>query len=86
MIEASIQDRLVGIERRGLFKITDADVIAEDDGAAVVTFLAGDDLQERRLAGAVLGNEPDLLTLGHGEADAVEENLGTKTLCQTLNI
>ena len=80
VIEAGIQDRLIGIKLRCLFQITDTYIVVEDDRATVVAFLAGYNLQERRLTRTVLGDESNLLTLGDGETDVFEKNLCSKGL------
>ena len=80
VIETGIEDRFLGIERWRLFQITDTNIIVEDDLATVVALLAGYNLQERRLTRTVLGDESNLLTLGDGETDIFEKNLGAKGL------
>lgn len=86
VIEAGIENRLLRIKLRSLFQITDANIVVEDDRATVVAFLAGYNLQERRLTRTVLGDESYLLSLCDGEADVIKQHLRAKRFSKMLYI
>ena len=57
---------------RVLLQIAYAQIAPEGDGAGVIAFLAGKDIEQRSLAGAVLGYQADALPLGHAEREILE--------------
>ena len=63
-----------------LAQVADDHVLAPRDRAAVRLLLAGDDLEQRRLAGAVRPDDGDAPSGGDLQADAVEQVLRTVAL------
>ena len=63
----------VALERRPLVVQRDARPLLERELAAVLLGLAGEDPQQRRLAGAVRAGERDAVAPLDAERDAVEE-------------
>jgi hypothetical protein len=69
-------------ERRPLVVQRDARPLRERELAAVLLGLAGEDPQQRRLAGAVRPGERDAVAPLDGERDAVEEKGARELLAQ----
>jgi hypothetical protein len=62
-------------EGRRLLEISHAKVAPEDDRARLGLFPACNDIEQGRLAHAVLGNQAYALALGEPEADVVKQHL-----------
>ena len=73
-----------GVELGLLREVADRQAPAHAEGAAVRRLDAGEDLRERRLAGAVGADEPDLLAAREREGRVVEDDLGTERLAEVL--
>ena len=86
MIKASIEYRLLRVERRRLFQHTYTNVTTVDDVAAVVALMARQDAEQRRLARTVLGNESHVLPFSHREVDVLKQYQRTERLRQVLNV
>ena len=86
MVEAGIEHTLLRVELRRLFEHAHADVATVDDVALVVTLVASQYAEQRRLARTVLGNQADVLSLGHRETDVLEQYQRTKRLRQMLYV
>jgi hypothetical protein len=72
MMEARFEHgQLFGI-LRVLFQITHTQITTEGNGAIVIPFLAGKDIEQCRLATAVLGYQSDTLSLGQAQRDIFE--------------
>ena len=74
------------LEGGHLRQVAHTQVVAIDDGAAVGGVLAGQDVEQGTLSGAILGDEPNFLALGHAEGDATDDDIGTKRLGQVLDL
>ena len=86
MVEAGIEHALLRVEHGRLLQHAHLQVATEDDTAAVVTLLAREHGEQRRLARTVLGYQAHLLSLSNGEADILEEHQRAKRLGQVLYV
>ena len=86
VVEARVNDTLVGIEAWSLVKIAQPDVVAEDDGTLVIALVAGDYLEQGGLSRAVSRHEPHFLALAHREVDTLEKHLRAKGFRQILYV
>ena len=86
MVEAGIEHTLIRVELWRLFEHAHADVATVDDVTRIVAFMAGQYAEQRRLACAVLGNQADMLSLGHREADVIKQYQRAKRLRQMLYV
>ena len=67
-----LEQRPVALEAGLLAQVAEASPLRHPGAAFVRLVLAGDDAQERRLAGAVRADEPSALALADGERDVVQ--------------
>ncbi len=80
--EDVLAQRQVAVERRPLVVQRDPRSLLEGELAAVLLGLAGEDSQQRRLAGAVRPGERDAVAPLDGERDPVEEDGACELLAQ----
>ena len=81
------EDALFGIVLIFLLEEGDLDVLEEHDlSAGVGLVFAGEDSHQRGLAGAVRGNESDLVALIDVESDLLEKDLRSITLRYIFNL
>jgi hypothetical protein len=80
--EDVLAQRQLLLERRPLVVQRDAGSLLERELAAVLGGLAGEDPEQRRLAGAVRARERDAVAPLDGEGDAVEEDGPRELLAQ----
>ena len=86
MVEASIEHRFLGVELRRLLQETDAQVVAPNDGTALVALMSGEDRHERWLARSVLGNQSHLLSFGDRKRNILKQDPRSEALGQVLNV
>ena len=86
MIETGVEHRLRRVERGCLLQEAHLQVAAEHDVALVVTLLAGEYREQRRLTRTVLRYQPHLLAFANREADVAEQLQSTERLAEMLNI
>ena len=66
-------EQAVGAARRFLQKTADAGALAHGDGAGFRRKIAGDDIEERGLAGAVAADQADAAARGHPHRGVVDQ-------------
>lgn len=86
MIEAGIEYTFLWIIGWGLLKITDAEIVLEDNVSGVASLNAIENGHQSRFASSVASYEAHLLSLGDGERKVVEKYIGTERLGQILNV
>ncbi len=86
MIEASVEHALLCVELRSLLQESDAYVVAIDDLSLVIAFFSCENLQERRLSGAILGDESYFLPFAYREADIAEQHLRAEGFGEILYV
>ena len=86
MVEAGIEHTLLRVESWRLFEHAHADVTTVDDVTLVVALMASQYAEQRGLTRSVLGNQTDVLPLGHRETDVLEQYQRTKRLRQMLYV
>jgi hypothetical protein len=79
------QDGVALLELGLLGQVAHPGVAPEGQGAPLVPVDAGDDAEQRALAGAVDADEAHLLALVHREGDAVEDDARAEALVQVLH-
>ena len=86
MIEAGIEHTLLRVENGRLLQQSHFQIATEDNTTGVITLLAREDREQRRLTHTILGNQSHLLSLSDGKTDILEKHQRTKRLGQVLYV
>ena len=85
-LQTSVENLCTRLEARLLLKIAHLQVFAKDNGATVVIFAAGNNLEQRTFTLSVAGNESYSLVAFYRERYIFKKNEGTETFAQSLNL